>query len=101
MTCRFCRHPSILLCDGQIFQDGNGRVYRAPNGGAVPGASKMLRTCDAPLCHDCAATVGRYHVNRGKQGCYWQTVDLCRDCQAAQIEPAEVCMFELDAKEGS
>lgn len=63
-TCTFCGQPSTLLCDG-------------PRTDGKPG------TCDKPVCRACAKKVSTVHVNRSRRagGCYWDTIDLCPDCQ--------------------
>ncbi len=61
-TCLFCKGPSTLLCDGKML-DG--------------------KTCDKPVCRQCAKKVADYHLNRGRKGCSWDTFDLCPDCVKA------------------
>lgn len=88
-ACRFCGQPSTLLCDGRIYDNGAIRA-RVPMGGGFN--AQHVTSCDAPMCRRCAQNVSRVHVYRSRKagGCYWDTIDLCPDCQKAQEKPIQM-----------
>ena len=84
-VCQFCGQASTLFCDGRIRTLPNGKRFRVPRG----FRNGSTTTCDAPICRSCAKKVARVHLKLAT-GCWWDTIDLCPDCQQVKDKPMEV-----------
>lgn len=79
-TCVNCGRHSTLLCDGVIITLSSGEHRYSY--GFRPPMGVTSRTCDAPICRDCAVNVSTIHLNTSK-GCRWDTRDHCPQCADA------------------